>query len=110
MTSYPTHLHRKPVTFPPLSLFNDPTKTVSHLLASDPTLSPGRAAAALFPKPFFIRRLLRRFEIKHNLVTGREWTKAELDGVAERGVFPTRPSDLFLKVSTSAIYSTRVVY
>jgi hypothetical protein len=30
---------------------------------------------------------------------GREWTQDELDQAAQRGDFPRRPSDLFLKVS-----------
>lgn len=34
----------------------------------------------------------------HHLKQGRVWTDKELDEAAQRGDFPRRPSDLFLKV------------
>lgn len=57
-----------PLPFPPLSLFSDKQHTVSHALAQDPSLPPKKAAAKLFPKPWFFKRLYRRFYIKYDLV------------------------------------------
>ncbi|GAA5925237.1 uncharacterized protein JCM15063_004964 [Sporobolomyces koalae] len=66
-------------------------------------LSPGKAAKRLFPKPNPVKRLYRRFFIKRDLVYGREWTPAELDEAAKRGNFPSRPSDLFLKMYSDVL-------
>ncbi|GAA6064331.1 hypothetical protein JCM10212_003576 [Sporobolomyces blumeae] len=109
--------------FPPLPLMLNRERTVSAALASSlgpkrdkgkakatgdeafvewakgrPGLSPGKAAKRLFPKPSPAKRLYRRFFIKRDLVYGREWTQRELDEAASRGNFPSRPSDLFLKM------------
>jgi hypothetical protein len=101
---HPHHLLHAPLPFPPLSLFAK-DHTVSSTLAAAPTRAPKSVAAELFPKPFWVRRLVRRFFIKRDLVKGREWTKEELDQAAERGTFGSRPSDLFLKVSRGVYIS-----
>ena len=108
-----------PLPFPPLSLFGDKKHTVSYAIAQDPSLAPKKAAAKLFPKPWFFKRLYRRFYIKYDLIhvsfppialpqtladpgpsrQGRAWSQQDLDQAAERGDFPRRPSDLFLKVT-----------
>ncbi|KAM0753164.1 hypothetical protein T439DRAFT_311834 [Meredithblackwellia eburnea MCA 4105] len=87
----------QPAPFPPLALF-DKDKSVLHALSKDPKQAAGKAARKLFPKPWFGARLFRRITIKHDLLHGREWTPDELDQAAERGNFPYRPSDLFLKM------------
>ncbi|GAA6034084.1 hypothetical protein JCM8097_000685 [Rhodosporidiobolus ruineniae] len=60
--------------------------------------TPGQAAKKLFSKPNFFQRAHRRFFIKRDLKYGRDWTLEELDEAANRGNFPHRPSDLFLKM------------
>lgn len=100
LTGRPTPLNLQPpppLPFPPLELF-DKTKTVTRALQKDPTRAPKSAACELFPKPGVHQRLYRRFFIKRDLTKGRIWTPEELDQAAERGDFPRRPSDLFLKV------------
>jgi hypothetical protein len=57
-----------PLPFPPLSLFGNKEHTVSHALAQNPNLSPKKAALKLFPKPWFFKRLYRRFYIKYDLI------------------------------------------
>ncbi|CEQ39639.1 SPOSA6832_01187, partial [Sporobolomyces salmonicolor] len=68
-------------------------------------LTPGTAAKKLFPKPSPNKRLYRRFFIKRDLVEGREWTPTELEEAAQRGNFPQRPSDLFLKTTLWKMYA-----
>ncbi|KAM0791421.1 hypothetical protein ACM66B_005880 [Microbotryomycetes sp. NB124-2] len=87
-----------PAPFPPESLLTDTTKTVSQALADERAGTPKKAAARLFPKPWFFQRMYRRWYIKWDLLHGRVWTQAELDDAAKRGHFPHRPSDLFLKI------------
>ncbi|GAA5877151.1 hypothetical protein JCM3774_003316 [Rhodotorula dairenensis] len=61
-------------------------------------LSPGQAARKIFPKPTTLQRAYRRHFIKHDLKTRRDWQPEELEEAAQRGNFPYRPSDLFLKM------------
>lgn len=94
-------------------------------------LSPGQASRKIFPKPTTLQRAYRRHFIKHDLKTvsrsdqepardtastdeldyfnlrrpqtqRRDWQPEELEEAAQRGNFPYRPSDLFLKVSEQA--------
>ncbi|KAK4054425.1 hypothetical protein OIV83_000919 [Microbotryomycetes sp. JL201] len=57
-----------PAPFPPEKLMTDTTRTVSHALAEDRAATPSKAAARLFPKPWFFKRLYRRFYIKWDLL------------------------------------------
>ncbi|TKA56925.1 hypothetical protein B0A53_01326 [Rhodotorula sp. CCFEE 5036] len=61
-------------------------------------LSPGQASRKIFPKPTTLQRAYRRHFIKHDLKTRRDWQPEELEEAAQRGNFPYRPSDLFLKM------------
>lgn len=56
-----------PLPFPPLSLFNDKNRTISHALAQDSKLAPKKARTRLFPKPNVFKRFYRRWFIKWDL-------------------------------------------
>ncbi|GAA5983494.1 hypothetical protein JCM10908_000308 [Rhodotorula pacifica] len=66
-------------------------------------LSPGQASRKIFPKPTTIQRAYRRHFIKHDLKTRRDWEPEELEEAAQRGNFPYRPSDLFLKMYSDVL-------
>lgn len=84
--------------FPPLTLFA-PGHSVTAALAARPSSTPGRAAKRLFPKRHLLRRFLHRFQLKHQLLSGREWTAEELTEARQRGQFGDGAvSDLFLAV------------
>ncbi|KAI5477194.1 hypothetical protein MNV49_006638 [Pseudohyphozyma bogoriensis] len=85
-----------PEPFPPLEIFS-PEKTVRQGMVDHKGYSPAKAAG-LFKKPWLPERAHRRYYIKRDLLKGRDWTPAELDQAAERGNFPQRPSDLFLRM------------
>ncbi|EPQ55823.1 hypothetical protein GLOTRDRAFT_138593 [Gloeophyllum trabeum ATCC 11539] len=80
--------------------------TVTQALAENPHLSPRRAAWKTYPKPFFLKRLLLRFQIRHDLYKGRgdnDLTQEDLDEAAQSGNFPYRPSNLFLKIYSDVL-------
>ncbi|TFK48298.1 hypothetical protein OE88DRAFT_1684974, partial [Heliocybe sulcata] len=80
--------------------------TVTEALGKDPHVSPRKAARKTYPKPFILKRLLLRFQIRHDLYKGRaenELSQEELDEAAASGNFPYRPSDLFLKIYSDVL-------
>ncbi|KDQ54467.1 hypothetical protein JAAARDRAFT_38135 [Jaapia argillacea MUCL 33604] len=80
--------------------------TVTQALAENTKLSPAKAARKLYPKPFILKRLLLRFQIKHDLYKGRphnDLEKEDLDEAERSGRFPYRPSDLFLKIYSDSL-------
>jgi hypothetical protein len=69
------------------------TETITRALEKEPSLTPGEAAAKLFPKASHPLGVALRKSRSHE-----EYTVADLDAAEKCGKFPYRPSDLFLKV------------
>lgn len=78
--------------------------TVTTYLAEHPSISPHKAAARLFPKPFFLKRIWLRIAIKDNLYHRTEPTPEQIETAFRSGRWstdpsrPNRPGDLFLKM------------
>ncbi|KAH9809011.1 hypothetical protein DFH28DRAFT_1134528 [Melampsora americana] len=78
--------------------------TITTYLAQHPSISPHKAAARLFPKPFFLKRIWLRIAIKDNLYHRTEPTPEQIETAFRSGRWstdpnrPNRPGDLFLKM------------
>lgn len=65
-----------PLPFPPLSLFDDKHRTISHALTQDRSLTPKKASKRLFPKPNVFKRFYRRWYIKWDLTHVRHMPRS----------------------------------
>lgn len=78
-------------------------ETVTSITAK--TFNPGKAASTMFAQEGLLYSLwrvamylLEAQGLKSSSRIDNEYEQADLDKVAARGKFPSRPSDLFLKV------------
>lgn len=79
------------------------SETVTTKLAASPSSAVEDIVGQLHPETRGVTRLLHKLTLHKKVkLDDGESTKEQLDQVATLGNFPTRPSDLFLKVSRKA--------
>jgi hypothetical protein len=92
-------------------------ETVTSLVAK--TFDPAKAASKIFAQEgllyslwrlavYLLEYLFAAKQHKSSVRVDDEYEQADLDTVAARGKFPSRPSDLFLKVPTQSVGGTQL--
>lgn len=73
--------------------------TVTELLAQDPTAKVSDVVAQAFPHKT-LDKLITKLKLNKGVDVQHDITPHDLDAAAASGAFPSRPSELFLKVSS----------